>query len=96
LLLARGEPTGNEIFRAAHGLAFVVEFHADHFVSGWNAAIPRSMKRYEDVVPVLGGELRPFIKRESQRSGVRLHLDLGLDDILAAVFSSFRSRLGEV
>src|ERR1700694_5603118 len=88
---ARREPSGNEIFRSALGLAFIVEFYADNFVSGRNAAIPRSVKRDEDVVPILGRELRPFIKRESQRSGVRLNLDLRLDHTLAAVFLSFSS-----
>src|SRR5208282_948225 len=92
-LLARCQPPGNEILRATLRLPFVVESHAYNFVSGRNAPIPRSMKCDEDVVPVIGGELRPFIKGEPQRSRVRLHLDLGLEHVLAAGF--FRSRLRE-
>src|SRR5208282_3553817 len=83
LLLARRQPSGDEILRTALRLAFVVELYAHDFVAGRNAAIPRSMKRDEDVVLVFDRELRPFIKREPQRSGVRLHLNLGLHHILA-------------
>src|SRR4029077_13750449 len=82
---ARREPSGNEVFRAALGLSFIVEFHAHDFVSGRNASIPRTMKCDEDVVPVLRRELRGFIKRESQRGGMRLHLDLRSNYILATI-----------
>src|SRR5271167_2450247 len=58
LRFARRQPSGDEIFCAALRLAFVVEFHAYDFVPGRLAAIPRTMKCYEDVVAVLGGELR--------------------------------------
>src|ERR1700674_5323571 len=91
LRLARRQPSANEIFRAALGLAFIVEFHADNLVSGRSAAIPRAMKCDEDVVPVFSRELRSFIKRESQRGGVRLHLDLRRNHILATIVA----RLGK-
>src|SRR6267143_3188057 len=37
LRFARREPSGNEVFRTALGLAFIVEFHSYNLVSGRNA-----------------------------------------------------------
>src|ERR1035441_4051858 len=92
LRFAWRQPPCNEIFYAGLWLSFVVEFHAHYFVSRWNAAIPRSVEGHEDVVAILRREHRPFVEREPQRSGVRLHLDLRPGHILAAIVP----RLGEV
>src|SRR5208337_4254644 len=92
LCFAGCQPSGNEVFDSALRLAFVVEFHAYYFVSGGDAAIPRSVEGREEVVAILGREHRSFIKRESERSRVRLHLDFRRDHALAAVISG----LGEI
>src|SRR5260370_34505016 len=62
LRFARRQPSGNEVFHAALRLPSIVKFNAHNFVSRWNAAIPRPMKCYEEVVSVLGGKLRTFLK----------------------------------
>src|ERR1700692_4990870 len=68
----------------------VIELYPDDFVSGGNVAIPRSMECDENAVLIFGGKFRALIKRESQRSRMRLHLDLGTDHALAAIVASLR------
>src|SRR5882672_2215148 len=59
-------PAGNEVFSAAHRLSFVIELHADHFVTGRNTAIPRSVERDKNVIAIFGRERCSFIERETQ------------------------------
>ena len=57
-------PSGNEVLRATHRLAVIVQLYADNFVAIRNAPVPGSVERDEDVVTVLRRKRRPFVERE--------------------------------
>ena len=73
------------------GLAVVIQLHANHFVPGWNTAVPGAVKSYEYVVAILGRKHVCRVEEQIQRRRVRLHHELGGDGLRALVCLTLRS-----
>src|SRR5438270_2669727 len=74
----RRDEAGYEVFViAARFAGRLVERDADDFVSSATLAVPRAVKRGEDVAFVFGGKLRAVVEAKIQRRRMTLDEDIG-------------------